>query len=60
MPMHDLVDEIAEDLVFEIERRGLSMDSDELAAKEEINSIFSQFEERFFEGMRRELERRSD
>ena len=60
MPMHDLVDEIAEDLVFELERRRLSVDSEEASVREEIDSVFDQFEEKFFEGMRKEIERRYD
>ena len=58
-PMHDLVDELSEDLAMELERRELELGSNDLSVQDEVDSIFTEFENRFFDGMRREIERRN-
>lgn len=58
MPMHDLVDDLSEDMAFELEKRGLNLDTTERSMRTELDSVFSEFEDRFFDGMRHEIEKR--
>ena len=52
MAMHEVVDNISEDVSFELERKGLKMQTEDCKEKATIMNIIGSFENRFFEKMR--------
>jgi CRISPR/Cas system-associated protein Cas7 (RAMP superfamily) len=57
MSMHDVIEEISEDLSFELKKKNISLSSDANGQQEELNRVMEAYEDRFFERMGEELEK---